>query len=187
MIPHLVPLPEGFTHLFVRKELHERIPVLVTRYQRTPDLVYGIEHVTTVVGAEDDRLYGYTRHVATADDSRLPSPEEARRIAFDVLERIDADHSAGLEVLWVRRHDERLADSAATVAGIKVKTVHPNGLYTWVIVGEGGQVITYERDVAWIGSESRRHTHMWLHDHWVAAHDAGGPEFDAPLARLTQS
>ena len=67
-----------------------------------------------------------------------------------------------------------------------MKTGHRNGLYAWVIVGEDGQIVTYERDVAWSSAEARRHTHMWLHDQWITAHDAGGPELEPPLARLAQ-
>ncbi|MFF9511501.1 hypothetical protein ACF1BU_34135 [Streptomyces sp. NPDC014724] len=59
-------------------------------------------------------------------------------------------------------------------------------LYAWAIVGKHGQVITYERDVAWNSAEARCRTHMWLHDQWNTAHNASGPELDPPLARLAQ-
>ncbi|WP_417235615.1 hypothetical protein [Arthrobacter sp.] len=113
----------------------------------------------------------------------------ARKIALDFLGEVDADYATGLRELWIDRHDEHINDAdgkPATVAGIKVKNGHDSGLYAWVIVGEHGQVVTYERDVAWISAEARRHTHMWLHDQWITAHDAGGPELDPPLAHLVQ-
>lgn len=189
VLPAGLTIPDGFVHQHVRHELHEDIPVTVTRYQRTPTLAYGNEHVTTVMGTEDGILYGYTRQIATSDENALPETETARTIAFDFLNEVDADYTAGLRELWIDRHDEQITGAdgkPTTVAGIKVKTVHENGLYAWVIVGERGQVITYERDVAWISAEARRHTHMWLHDQWITAHDAGGPELDTPLAHLAQ-
>lgn len=188
-LPAGLTIPDRYVRQHVRHELHEDIPVTVTRYQATPELTYGGEHVTTVIGSDNGTLYGYTRQLATSDESALPDTDTARKIAFDLLGRADADYAAGLRELWIDRHDEQITTAdgnPATVAGIKVKTGHDNGLYAWVIVGEHGQVVTYERDIAWISAEARRHTHMWLHDQWITAHDAGGPELDPPLAHLAQ-
>jgi hypothetical protein len=188
-LPAGLVIPEDFVHTHVRHELHEDIPVTVTRHQRIHDLAYGGEHVTTVIGADNGILYGCTRQIATRAEGRLPDTDMAREIAFDLLNRVDADYALGLRELWIDRHDESVLTGAgdpATVAGVKVKTGHDNGLYTWVIVGEHGRVITYERDVVWNSAESRRHTHMWLHDRWIAAHDAGGPEPVPPFAHLAQ-
>jgi hypothetical protein len=65
---------------------------------------------------------------------------------------------------------------------MKVKMHHDNGLYGWVIVGSDGQVITFERDIAWDAGEGRRGTQMWLHDAWIAAYEGAGPQPDAPYA-----
>jgi hypothetical protein len=42
-----------------------------------------------------------------------------------------------------------------------------DGRWFWVIVGPGGQVITFERDVVWHTSLGMRCTEMWLHDLWL--------------------
>lgn len=188
-LPAGLTIPEDLTYEFVRHELHENIQVTVTRYQRTPGLTYGHEHVTTVIGTADGILYGYTNQTATVAEHTLPEANAARNIAFGFLNRVDADYAARLSERWIDRHDELIRtgrNEQAVVAGIKVKTAHTNGLYAWVIVSEHGQVVTFERDVAWNSAEARRHTHMWLHDQWIIAHDNGGPELDPPLARLTQ-
>ncbi|WP_312976656.1 hypothetical protein [Corynebacterium sp.] len=192
--PHSLPtgliIPEGFDYQHVRQEMHEKIPVTVTRYQAAPDLNYGGEHVTTVIGRDNNILYGYTRQTPTRDESALPDATTARTTAFEFLTELDADYASRLRELWVDRHDEHvtaLDGRPATVAGIKVKTGHESGLYAWVIIGEHEQVVTYERDIAWISAEARRHTHMWLHDRWITAHDAGGPELEPPLAHLNQT
>lgn len=188
-LPAGLMIPSGFEHRYVRHELHEDTPVTVTRYQQIPDLSYGGEHVTTVIGTNDGILYGYTQLTPTENENQLPDKDVARRVAFNFLNEMDADYTAGLDERWIDRHDEHITTQngePATVAGVKVKTGHQNGLYAWVIVGEHEQVITYERDVAWNSAEARRHTHMWLHDQWIIAHDAGGPELEPPLARLAQ-
>ncbi len=190
ILPSGLTIPEDFAHRFVREELHEEIPVTVARYQRTPLLVYGGEHVTTVIGTDDGILYGYTRQIATSDDAALPDPNTARKAAFEFLIEADASYAAGLDEQWIDRHDEQITTESgqpSTVAGIKVKTRHTSGLYAWVIVGEHAQIVTYERDIVWNSGEARRHTHMWLHDRWVMAHDEGRPDLDPPLARRTQS
>ncbi|MDE5064050.1 hypothetical protein OZD69_06905 [Wolbachia endosymbiont of Drosophila chauvacae] len=189
VLPAGLSIPAQFVHTHERHELHEDIPVTVTRYQAVPTLNYGGEHATVITGTGNGILYGWTRQVDTSDDGDLPDAETARKTAFDFLRRVDAGYAAGLRELWIDRHDEQVTGpdgNPAVVAGIKVKTRHDSGLYAWVIVGEQGRIITYERDIAWISAESRRHTHMWLHDRWIVAHDAGGPELPAPLARLAQ-
>ncbi|AXE76315.1 hypothetical protein C5746_04355 [Streptomyces atratus] len=40
------------------------------------------------------------------------------------------------------------------------------GLHARVIVGEHGQTVTYERDVARNSAEARCRSQMWLHDKW---------------------
>ncbi|WP_417235612.1 hypothetical protein [Arthrobacter sp.] len=51
-LPAGLTIPDGFVHQHVRHESHEDIPVTVTRYQATPEMHYGGEHVTTVIGTE---------------------------------------------------------------------------------------------------------------------------------------
>jgi hypothetical protein len=57
------------------------------------------------------------------------------------------------EVHWVERHDERVGTAAGevTVSGMKVKMRNTaDRLWMWVIVGPGGQIVTFERDIVWI-------------------------------------
>ncbi|WP_017599873.1 hypothetical protein [Nocardiopsis lucentensis] len=188
-LPEGIDLPQGFTTTHVRGEFHGGVPVTVTRFQTAVgEPNHGGEHVTTVIGADDGVMYGYTRQLVTRGTEQLPDDEAARRVAFDFLEWVAPEHVGGLSLCWIARHDEEVADAdgaAGVVAGIKVKTRHESGLYTWVIVGEGEQVITYERDVAWDTDHARRQTGMWLHDRWIIARDTHGAELEAPAAPLT--
>lgn len=183
--PSLI-VPETFTVVTTRQEHHDAHSVTVTRAQESAAPSYGGAHVTTVIG-EDGTLYGYTRQTEGFSAESMPTAEAAERTAFDVLRSIDPAFTDGLTVQWVDRHDETIAGadgSPVTVSGMKVKTRHDSGLYSWVIVGADNQVITYERDVTWDTGHSRRQTAMWLHDRWISARDNGGAELggmDAPL------
>ncbi|NLA54988.1 MAG: hypothetical protein GX859_01615 [Corynebacterium humireducens] len=117
----------------------------------------------------------------------MPTPRDAEQVAREFLRDLDPDLAAGLTVQWIDRHDETITTATGereTVSGMKVKTRHSSGLYTWVIVGTGNRIITYERDIEWNSSHSRRNTAMWLHDAWVTARDAGGPELGGLHAPL---
>lgn len=179
--------PLGFTSISIREESHGGRPVVVERTQSGYGLEYGREHVTTVTGADDGILYGYTRQVPTTDIDRVPGTDAATRIAYDFLERVAPEYSRGLTHQWSDRHDETVRDADGTdrtVTGIKVKNYHSDGSYTWVIVGENGQIITYERGVSWDTVQGRRETSMWLHDTWITTRNEGGQELPAPNARL---
>lgn len=178
--------PETFTQVTTRHQHHDARPVIVTRAQPETEPGYGGEHVTTVVG-DDGIIYGYTRQAAGFTADTMPSREDAERVAFEFLNSIDPAFASGLAVQWIDPHDETISGadgSTVSVSGMKVKTRHDSGLYTWVIVGADNQIITYERDVTWDTGHSRRQTAMWLHDAWITARDTGGADLggmNAPL------
>lgn len=180
-------IPDAFVESSIRHEHHDGVPVTVTRFQPHPAPTCGGEHVT-VVTADDGTVYGYTRQICEYSSPELPTRDEAERIAFDFLRSIDPAYAAGLTVQWIEPHDETIAGADGErliITGMKVKTRHESGLYTWVIVGAGGGVVTYERDIAWNSDHSRRETAMWLHDVWVVARDSDGAEIGgvyAPIA-----
>ncbi|GAA1628465.1 hypothetical protein [Leucobacter chromiireducens] len=179
-------IPDTYEQVTTRDEHHDGHPVTVTRAQANGELNYGGEHVTTVVG-EDGTIYGYTRQAAAFTADAMPSSEEAERVALEFLNSIDPGFASGLTVQWIDQHDETItgADGTpVTVTGMKVKTRHASGLYTWVIVGANNEIVTYERDITWNSDHSHRQTAMWLHDAWITARDNGGAELgglNAPL------
>lgn len=185
-IHHALTVPEHFTETTVRQEKQADRPVTVVRHHPHRDPGYGGEHVTFVHGA-DGTVHGYTCQTDGFPPADLPTSREAERVAFAFLRDLDPDFAHGLTVKWIDRHDETITTATGesrTVSGMKVKTRHSSGLYTWVIVGAGDRIITYERDIRWSSGRSRRSTAMWLHDAWITARDTGGPElggFHAPL------
>ncbi|MFP1626951.1 hypothetical protein ACLB9X_17635 [Streptomyces sp. 5K101] len=178
-------LPDGWTPVQIRSERHDDRPVTVVRYEQGTPRDLGGEHITTVVGA-DGTLLGYTRMTAAAARAPRATDEDAARdAAFTWLKGFAAGYADGLDVQWVNDHDEEVRDPAGaahTITGLKVKTHHDNGRYTWVIVDGDGQVITYERDVRWDSDAGRRGTEMWLHDKWIAAREGSGPQPPSPYA-----
>lgn len=176
-------IPAGWLPVATRHERHDDRPVTVVRYQAEAPARGGGEHVTVVLD-ESDTLLGYTRMIAGTTGA-LPDDDQAERQAMEWLRSFDADYAAGLTVSWIDQHDETVTDAAGTertISGVKVKTHHESGLYAWIIVGAGGQIITYERDIRWDSSAGRRGTEMWLHDTWIAAREGGGPQPEAPYA-----
>ncbi|MEU4624672.1 hypothetical protein AB0G04_32460 [Actinoplanes sp. NPDC023801] len=166
-----------------RRERHDTSAVSVVRFQRAGYRLGG-PHATTVV-SDDGTLLGFTNLTVTAPGD-LPNKDDAERVAFAFLRRVDRVHADALAVQWVDRHDETITDAAGTtrtIAGIKVKTRHADGRYTWVIVGPDARIVTYERGVTWDRDEGRRGTYMWLHDAWVAAHDGSAAPPPPPYAR----
>ncbi|GLF99337.1 hypothetical protein [Streptomyces yaizuensis] len=178
-------IPDGWRPVQVREEKHEDRAVTVVRYEQGTERTIGGEHITSVVDGEGT-LLGYTRMTLDAAGSSVPSSSTAEKAAFDWMERFVPEHSAGLSVQWVDQHDEEVRDESGakhTISGAKVKSHHENGLYTWVIVDDEGEVISYERDIRWDGSAGRRATQMWLHDKWIAAREGSGPQPESPYAR----
>ncbi|NYI08260.1 MFS transporter [Allostreptomyces psammosilenae] len=177
-------LPAGWQEVSRRRETHDGRQVVVVRHQadRTPRL--GGPHVTVVTDA-DGVLLGVTRMVPPATGREPVGAVNARALALEFFAAVDPEHAAGLSVQWVDRHDETVTDAEGrrhTVPGTKVKTRHQDGGYAWVILGPDGEVVTYERDIAWDGAAGRRGTEMWLHDSWILARDGLGPQPPAPYA-----
>lgn len=160
-----VSFPAGFSQVSERTGETVGLPVIVTRFQSQPDIPLGGEQVS-VARTPEGNILGYIDfRLPEPDAGQLPTPEQAERDAFALLNRVDAEYAAGLTVQWVDTHDEAIVDADGTertLAGMKVKTVHENGRYTWVIYGADSRVIAYERDIPWNGEV--RVTGAWLEE-----------------------
>lgn len=136
----------------------------------------GGEHVSRL-HADDGRLLGYARmSTEMRRGARLPSEQQARDVALQVLRRHAPDLLDAHRVHWVAPHDEtiRVATAGAqreiTLRGMKVKMRATEGsrLWFWVIVGPEQQVMVFERDIYWVTMPGHRRTEKWLHDDWLA-------------------
>jgi hypothetical protein len=173
--------PEDFTLQHVQQVTVDGEPVYQLRFAPadSEQPILGGEHYSTLV-TPASMLKGETRMDARLSEERsqaaLPTNDEARAIAWRYLAEHAPDLAASGEVHWVAPHAEKVlltADEVAgglavTVTGMKVKCRNiADGRWFWVIVGPGGQVITFERDVVWHTSLGMRRTEMWLHDLWL--------------------
>lgn len=174
--------PSDWDVVDVREGDHDGLPVTVIRRQPGGYRLGGPH--TTVVADRDGRLLGYTS-LRPGGAGRLPDRAESRRAAFDLIRRAAGAYADDLVVQWIKPHDETVTDDGGqvrTVTGMKVKTRHADGRYTWAVVGPGGVCLTYERGIHWDAARARRGTPMWLHDGWIAARDGVGPQLDPPYA-----
>jgi hypothetical protein len=173
--------PAGFTMHWIKQVTVDSEHVYHLRF--TPAEIetsaLGGEHYSALV-TPTGTLKGETRMDARLSEERsqatLPGEEDARAVAWRYLAEHAPDLTTSGEVYWVAPHAEKLlltSDAVAgglsvTVTGIKVKCRNTaDRRWFWVIVGPGGQVITFERDVVWNTSLGMRRTEMWLHDLWL--------------------
>ncbi|TMR08396.1 hypothetical protein ETD86_47945 [Nonomuraea turkmeniaca] len=178
-------IPAGWEIVSVRQERHDQRDVTLIRHQ--PDgYRLGGPHASLVLDARGTIL-GFTR-LHDGADGPLPDRRRAEEIALRFLRQVAPDDVDGLSVHWVDQHDETVTltdGTTATISGMKVKMHHDDGLYSWVVVGRDGAVLTYERDIAWDSGQGRRGTQMWLHDSWIAAREGTGPQPAPPYALAT--
>jgi hypothetical protein len=173
--------PDGFVLRWVQEVTLDGEPATLLRFtpagaeRCTP----GGEHYSALV-TPAGILKGETRMDARLSEERtrvaLPTEDDARAVALRYLAEHAPDLATSGEIHWVAPHAEKVlltADEvpgglAVTVTGLKVKCRNTaDGRWFWIIVGPGGQVITFERDIVWNTSLGMRRTEMWLHDLWL--------------------
>lgn len=183
--------PEGFGLVLTGEVEVDGETVWHLRFERDADsrgVNLGGEHYSALV-TPGGVLKGETLMDASLSEEisegKLPDEEQAREVALRYLERVVPDLAESIELRWIAPHHEKVfitseevaGGLAVTVAGMKVKCKSKaDGRYFWVIVGPGGRVITFERDVVWNAAGSMRQTEMWLHDLWLCHRgEASGP------------
>jgi hypothetical protein len=158
-------------------------PVQVERYQQTPAINWFGPHITLVWGS-DGRLVSFNDFSVTSQKP-LPKPAEARQIAVNTFQTLDATYAAGLQYMRTDHLVRQFMNAKGTMVDIPVwwvKFAHVNGSYNWVSVGAGGQIVEVERESLWSYTGSRRATEEWNYDDWVLARMGQGPQPSAPAA-----
>lgn len=169
--------PAGFDQLCsVNAVALDGVPAWHLRYQRrdgsNADL--GGEHYSMVL-SQGGHLLGKTWFNAELCGGVLPTAAQAQRIAYSYLEQHAPDLLPGMALQWVQQHEETLhigqaggARQTRSLTGMKVKCLNQaDGRYFWVIVGPGGVVLTFERNIVWDTARGQRQTEKWLHDSWL--------------------
>lgn len=158
-------------------------------------LGYGREHISILFDPLEAKIVGVTKMLARFATNRPIDYKMALERGIEILKKWAPDlisqnvslptfaprpdetklvfspefKLGKLELNWIAPHFETLqAEKLEKIKGIKIKIYNPaNELWTWLIISETGELITYERDVYWDFSAFCRGTQMWLHDHWL--------------------
>lgn len=168
-------IPSGYSLKSIDPRRHNGRQINVYRYEKESGENGGLggEHYSFSVDAVRGGLLGLMWMDARVASGELPSEEAAAGAATQFLSIMGDDLLSEIEVLWIREHKETIAVNGRKVRipGMKYKTYRrSHGDYAWVIVGPGGLVITFERDILWRGV---RLTEKWLHDEYCAKHGNG--------------
>ncbi len=164
-------VPAGYGLSNARQVTQDGQPYWLVRFERINGQNTGLggEHFSMVVDAAQSRLMGLTWLDQSQTATRLPSNKIAHTFAQEFLQTYAPDLYTQVELLWIAQHDEiiQVANQALRVSGTKVKMRQTDGRYTWVILNNNEQVMTFERDIVWNFDMSKRTTEKWLHDYWI--------------------
>lgn len=169
-----ISLPEGYVLKHVKSQKQNDDDVWVFRYEKESGENNGLagEHYSFVVQKSNYTLLGVTWMDASLSFGELPSQQETKVLAGAFLDKVEPGLFKRLDNLWIDRHDEMILvknsqgqNEQVTVTGMKYKCyLKDEDNYAWVIVGSGGQIITFEQGIIWQGG---RVTEKWLHDSWL--------------------
>lgn len=168
-------IPQGYVLQSATSRNHNGRPIVIYRYEKEVRefLRLGGEHYSLSVDVETGSLLGLMWMDARFSVDVLPSEQAASAIATAFLSRICPELAAVVELLWVREHSEMILAGGReiSVRGMKYKTYRQSlDDYAWVVVGAGGEIITFERDIIWRILRGGRVTEKWLYDDYCSAH-----------------
>ncbi|ASJ57609.1 hypothetical protein BP422_19450 [Brevibacillus formosus] len=169
----LLRVPEGYQLKSAQEHKQNQNVVWVFRYEKISGDNNGLggEHFSFVVEKNTYKILGVTWMDQRLAAGELPSKEETKAFAKTFLSKAQPGLFEKLENLWIDNHDETIVVTkgdkreTVTISGMKYKCYLPEeNNYVWVIVGPGGQIITFEQGIIW---SNGRVTEKWLHDSWV--------------------
>lgn len=163
-------LPPGYVRSDNRAVHADGVRLQLTRYQPAASPVqYGSAHFSVLANA-GGCVMGFIRLAGNAQ-GEPPARDEARAITERFLSHYAPDlladyslHSVGSQQYTVRVNGQMQA-----LRGTLVKMHNrADGSWFWVVVGSGGQVMLFERDLRWSNLRFARTTERWLYDDWRA-------------------
>lgn len=169
----LLDVPANYVLNRVREGSQNGEEVWIFRYAKRSGASNGLggEHYSFVARKRDGRVLGCTWMDRSLADGALPEKDAAAACAWRFLDRVAPGLSGQLEVLWIERHDERIAiiengkPTSIIISGMKVKCRDKeNDDYAWVVAGPNEAIVTFERGIRWVNG---RVTEKWLHDGWL--------------------
>lgn len=164
-------LPTNYGEMSRRSVQTDGEAVELVRYQPAGRTAteWGGEHFSTVF-TQSGCLKGFAWMSPSLVGGSLPDKAEAQAVADRFLRDYAPDLGDNKEINWVDKHDEPLqvGGQKNTLTGMKVKMRNPtDGRWFWVIVGNHGRAMVFERDIVWVSFPGHRQTEKWLHDEWL--------------------
>lgn len=171
----LLSVPEGYNLKSVQSQKQNGVDIFVFRYEKSSGENNGLggEHFSFVVEKDNNKILGFTWMDKSLSKDELPTREETKVFAKEFLDKIEPGMFEKLRNLWIDKHDEiiTLNDGRNSegvniaISGMKYKCyLEDEDNYTWIIVGSGRNIITFEQGIIW---NNGRVTEKWLHDSWL--------------------
>lgn len=165
-------LPSDYQPISQRAVTIDGEAATLLRYQpqENTQIQLGETHFSLLTD-KSDCLKGFVWLAPQFAGGKLPPEQTAQTVADTFLQNYAPDLYANKETHWIAPHNETIQvnNQSLTLTGMKVKMRHAkNGLWFWVIVGNHGKPMVFERDIVWISFPGKRQTEKWLHDAWLA-------------------
>jgi len=184
LIQDRIAIPEGYEYRSSLLLNHDEIPVFVYRYEKQngQNAGYGGEHFSVSVDLNVTRIMGFMHVDSQHCGPGLPDEESAKETAVEALKVLAPDVGDAFEIKWVLSLKEKpekiphelpfpYTDDQGNehlATGMRVKLFFTETQsWGWVIVGRGGALVAFEREVTWNTIMNRRSTPAWLHDPFV--------------------
>ncbi|MDO8235836.1 hypothetical protein Q5738_19970 [Citrobacter werkmanii] len=168
-------IPSGYNEISRRFITIDKENAELVRFQPSgrTKVKLGSEHVS-IITSESGYIKGFTRMLPSLATGELPTKEEAKDVAINLLDSIAPDLLPSLEIHWIKPHSENISVMHQNkivrleIRGMKVKMRNKSdNRWMWVIVGTDKLPIVFERDIIWLTFPGQRKTEKWLHDSWL--------------------
>ncbi len=184
LVQQMVTVPPGYELTDTQMCKHDDLVIFCFRHTRKDGICTGLggEHFSVSVDMDATRVLGMLHVDRRHTGPGLPDNDSAKETALRHLAAIAPDLLPRLELKWIlplREQPESpprdspfpMRDEQGTtrlITGIRVKFFAADvRKWAWVIVGRGGEVVAFERDIIWNSVLGRRSTEAWLHDEFV--------------------
>jgi len=184
LIASRVDIPEGYKLTSHLLQSHDEVPVFIFRYEKSNGKNTGLggEHFSVSVDLGATKIMGVMHVDETHCGEGLPNDDDAQDAAIQWLPKIAPELVDQYEVKWIlsqKEEPEKIPHECPfpfkddegkehLVTGVRVKLFFQElDSWGWVIVGRDGQIISFEREVIWNTTLSRRSTPAWLHDNYI--------------------
>ncbi|WP_335908154.1 hypothetical protein [Shewanella indica] len=168
-----LPIPEGYQAVYQRSVIQDDVPMTLTRYERQDGQNTGLqgEHFSTLY-SKDGTLMGFMNITSSVVAHPLPSEKESERVAREFFASQAPDLLTNMRITSIATYTKPLRLTATNetvdVSGVRVKAYNNSSSnWFWVVVGNGNQILSYERDVGWSYIRFQRSSEYWLDDQWL--------------------